>query len=178
MQEKETSQIDKHARIIQLIVFDLADEKFCVDIEEVREIIRAGNITSIPDSPDFIKGLANVRGDIIAAIDLKTRLFLPVKKAQEAKHVIITRQEKSPFGLIVDEVTEVLRIPETDIKEPPEVIAKIHKEFVKGVITLEDRLIIMLDLVKILSDQEFTRLSEIATKYSNQEDVKTGIENI
>lgn len=157
-------------KVIQLITFNLGDEEFAADINQVREIIRVGSITPIPDSPNFIKGIANVRGEITVVVDLKERFFLSRKKEVESKHIIITEQEKNLFGLVADEVTEVLRIPETEIKPTPELVTRIDRTYVSGVITLEDRLIILLDLAKVLLKEELTRLAELATKHRAAEE--------
>lgn len=156
---------EEEAKINQLIVFNLGDEEFGAEIGQVREIIRAGTITPIPDSPQFIKGVSNVRGEITVIIDLKKRFFLPAKKQIEGKHIIITEQEKNLFGLMVDEVTEVLRIPETDIKPTPELVTRIDRVYISGVLTLEGRLIMLLDLTKVLSEGELARLTEISKRH-------------
>ncbi len=129
------------AELIQLVVFSLEDESFGADINQVREIVRVGMVTPIPDSPDFIRGVTNIRGEIIIVIDLKERFFLPVRKPVESKHVVITGQEGNLYGLLVDEVTEVLRIPRTEIKTTPHLITKIDRTYISGVLTLENRLI-------------------------------------
>ncbi len=168
-QQKKTGS--EEAEVIQLIVFDLGDEEYGANINQVREIIRTGMITPIPDSPDFIKGVSNVRGEIPVIIDLKARFFLPpAKREVEDRHILITEQDKNIFGLLVDEVTEVLRIPETDIKPAPELVTKIDREYVNGVITLENRLIILLDLAKVLSPEELARLAEFSQRHRSIEE--------
>ncbi|MBU1674128.1 chemotaxis protein CheW [Patescibacteria group bacterium] len=160
----QESKEKEEGKVIQLIVFYLGDEEFGADINQVREIIRAGTVTSIPDSPDFIKGVTNVRGEIAVVIDLKRHFSLRVKENQE-KHIIMTEQEKSLFGLLVDEVSEVLRIPEEDIKATPELVTRIDRAYISGVLTLENRLIIMLDLSKVLSEEGLAKLSEIRLRH-------------
>lgn len=156
----------EEAKIIQLITFNLGDEEYGADINEIREIIRTGAITPIPDSLDFIKGIANVRGEIPVVIDLKARFALPpARREVRDKHLVITEQEKNIFALLVDEVTEVLRIPETEIKPAPELITRIEREYVKGVIPLDNRLIILLSLHEILSEEQLARLTEFAHNY-------------
>lgn len=155
---------EKEAEILQLI-FNLGDEEYGANINQVREIIRTETITPIPDSPDFIKGVSNVRGEIPVIIDLKARFFLPQDKDVESKNIVITEQEKNVFGLLVDEVTEVLRIPETEVKATPELLTGIDRAYISGVITIEDRLIILLDLSKILSGEELAKLAELAPKH-------------
>ena len=156
---------DEGGKIIQLIVFNLGDEEFSAEISQVREIIMAGVITPIPDSPEFIKGVTNIRGEIGVVIDLKARFFLSAKEEVESKHILITEQEKNLFGLMVDEVTEVLRIPGREIKPTPDLVTRIDRTNVSGMITLENRLIIMLDLTKVLSEEELARLSELSRRH-------------
>ena len=161
---------EKEAEVLQLIVFNLGDEEYGANINQVREIIRTGTITPIPDSPDFIKGVSNVRGEIPVIIDLKARFFLPQDEDVESKNIVITEQEKNIFGLLVDEVTEVLRIPETDIKSTPELVTRIDRTYISGVITLENRLIILLDLAKVLSPEELAKLAEFSQRHRSVEE--------
>jgi purine-binding chemotaxis protein CheW len=160
----------KEETVIQLIVFNLGDEEFAVGIGEIREIIRTGVITPIPDSPAYIRGVSNVRGEIAAVIDLKKRFSLPKKKGEESRHIVIREQDENVFGLMVDEVTEVLRIPEEEIKHAPDAVTKAHGEYVKGVVTINNRLIIMLDLVKVLSEHELEKLSDLKDAYAASPD--------
>jgi purine-binding chemotaxis protein CheW len=157
----------QEGKVIQMIVFHLGDEEFGTNIDQVREIIRKGPITPIPDSPDFILGVTNVRGEIAVVIDLKQRFFLQGKKDVEEKHIVMTEQDKNLFGLMVDEVTEVLRIPESDIKTTPELVTKIDRLYISGVLTVEDRLIMMLDLTKVLSEEELAKLSEVRLRHQH-----------
>ena len=159
----ETSEIE--GKIIQLIVFNLGDEEFGADIAQVREIIKTGSITPIPNSQDFIEGLTNIRGEISIVIDLKKLFFLKIKKEVKEKHIIITEQNKNLFGLKVDEVTEVLRINEKEIKATPGLISKIDKIYIRGILTIENRIIIILDLEKVLSEGELIKLSKIIEKH-------------
>ncbi len=163
--EKEKPGEQPEGKIIQMIVFSLADEEFGVNIDQVREIIRKGTVTPIPDSPDFISGVTNVRGEIAVVIDLKNRFFLPAKKGVEEKHIVMSEQDKNLFGLMVDEVTEVLRIPQAEIKGTPELVTRIDRVYISSVVTIENRLIIMLDLTKVLSEEELEKLSQIQLKH-------------
>ncbi len=151
--------------IIQLIIFTLGDEEFGVAIRQIREVIKVGSITLIPDSPDFIKGITNVRGEISVLINLKARFFLQAKKEVPSKHIIITEQGENLFGLMVDKVTQVLRIPESKIKPTPELVNKIDRTYISGMIILENRMIMLLDLAKVLSDEELSRLAEFSERH-------------
>jgi purine-binding chemotaxis protein CheW len=154
----------QEAQAIQLIVFKLSDEEFGADIDQVREIIRRTVVTPIPDSPDFIKGVTNVRGEIAVVIDLKSRFFLPSDKNVLEKHIVMTQQEQNLFGLMVDEVTEVLRMQPSGIKPTPELVTRIDRSYISGVITIDDRLIMLLDLAKVLSEAELQKLNEIGVR--------------
>jgi len=163
---------EEEGKIIELIVFNLGEEEFGADIDQVREIITVEKITSIPDSPNFIKGVTNVRGEIAVVIDLATRFSLPRKSEVENKHIVITEQEKNLFGLMVDQVTEVQRIPEKVIKATPKLVSRIDRIYISGVLTLENRLIILLDLAKVLLEQELAGLAGLAKRTHAVEEEK------
>jgi purine-binding chemotaxis protein CheW len=140
-------------KIAQFIVFRLAGEDFGIPIGDVREIIRGMPLTPVPGTLACVKGLINVRGEIAAVIDLTIRFGLPVKKRFDPKHLVITAQGKNLFALMVDEVTEVLRIAVTEIKSAPDVSAKMEPSAVTGIVTRGGRLIILLDLAKALAEE-------------------------
>ena len=156
-----TRSRDDTEAIVELVVFTMGDEEFAANIDQVREVITKGTITPIPDSPKFVEGITNVRGEITVAIDLKGGLSLKSPKDIESKHVIITEQNNNLFGLIVDQVTEVLRIPKSQIKPAPEAVTKMERVKVSGVITLDDRLIILLDLSTVLSEESLAQLADL-----------------
>lgn len=162
MSEKQKE--DAGEELTQLIVFDLADEEYGVRIDDIKEIIRTGDITQIPDSPEFIAGVINVRGNIIPVLDLSEMFFLA--EGEESKHIIVTEQGENTFGLMVDEVTEVLRVGAGEIKPAPKVIkSKVHGDYLKGVVPVKDRLVTLLDFKKMLSDEEFARLDELTREH-------------
>ena len=150
--------------ILQLIVFKLGDQEFGAEIGQVREIIRTGAVTAIPDSPSFISGVANVRGEIIAVVDLKERLFLRARRTAASKHIVVTKNGTGAPGLMVDEVTEVLRIPAAQVRPAPSAVAKTHDRYVSGILTDSDRLVVLLDLPQVVSDEDLSRLTELYRK--------------
>ena len=162
MPETKWMPKEQEQQIVQLIVFHLEDEEFGVPISEVREIIATGPVTPIPNSPKFIVGVINVRGEVPVVIDLKERFNLRKKKEIESKHIVLTEQDKSLFGLLVDEVTEVLRVEESTITKAPDLVARIHEDYIKGLLTIDNRLILLLDLAKILSEEHLERYTDIS----------------
>jgi len=155
------AQTSEDKTVVQLIVFRAGNEEFGINIDAVREIIKVGIITSIPESPDFIKGIINVRGEIVTAIDIKSRFSLSVSKETESKHIIVIKKDENLFGLIVDEVIEILRILKKDIKSSPSLIDEINQKYVSGVIPHEGRLIVLLDLDQVLSHQDLIPLPHL-----------------
>ncbi|MFP4213723.1 MAG: chemotaxis protein CheW [Desulfohalobiaceae bacterium] len=158
MQEQETSS---RKDMLQLVSFKLKDEEFGVDILQVQEIIRMQEITHVPNAPDFVEGVINLRGRVIPIVDLRKRFGLESQEHGSATRIIVVMIGQVTVGLIVDEVSEVLRIPEDTVEPPPPIVAGIESDYIKGVGKLEDRLLILLDLNKILSREEKTSLKQV-----------------
>jgi len=146
-------------KTVQLVVFSLCNEIYGVEILDVWEIIETGEITMVPNAPNFLKGIINFRSNIVPVIDLEKRFRLQREGDYTGNHIMIVRIGDNVFGLLVDEVTNVLRLPEQVIMAPPTIITeKIGIEFVKSVGTLDDQLIILLDLEKVLDERELIEL--------------------
>ncbi|MEG6565370.1 chemotaxis protein CheW [Thermoanaerobacterium saccharolyticum] len=145
----------------QIVIFKLNDEEFCVDIMDVLEIIRMQSITKVPDVPNFVEGIINLRGTVIPIIDLKKRLNMKLTEYDDNTRIIIIKINEKSVGFIVDSVTEVLHVEPESIKEAPDIIAGIGKEFIESVVSYDDRLIINLDLEKILTEKEKKEIEEM-----------------
>jgi len=148
-------------QIIQLVSFKLGKEEFGVDILKVQEINRMLEITEMPNSPDFVEGIVNLRGRIIPVIDLKKRLNLPIKEHDNSTRIIVVELNGKTVGFIVDEVSEVLRIESNITEPPPEMVAGINSDYITAVAKMEDRLLILLDLNKVLTQKEKTVLENV-----------------
>lgn len=145
----------------QMVVFGLGKEEYGVEITQVQEIVRLQEITNIPNTPDFVEGVVNLRGKVIPLIDLKKRFALEQTQRNGDNRIIVISVNDSIIGVIVDYVSEVLRIPDDRIEPPPAVVKGIGKEYLKGIGKISDRLLILLDLDKILSSTEQEMLKEI-----------------
>ncbi len=132
------------------ITFWLADFLFALPVEEVVEINRSLDITPVPQAPSFVSGIINLRGQILTAIDLAKRIGL--KREKEAHHNVIIGRDEEPLSLLVEQVGDVVEIPLSQIEEPPEVIEGLDVQFVKNVSKLPDRLLVILDVRKILEN--------------------------
>lgn len=151
--EREQSE-----NLIQLVSFTLDKEEFGIDILKVQEINRTPNITRVPNCPDFIEGVINLRGRIVPIIDLRKRFGMQAAEQSKDTRIIVVEVLSKIVGFIVDSVSEVLRIPHSVIDPPPPLVAGIRAEFIEGIGKLENRLLILLNLEKILSAAELQSL--------------------
>ncbi|MBI3600518.1 MAG: chemotaxis protein CheW [Nitrospinae bacterium] len=140
--------------LLQLVSFNIGNEEFAVDILKVQEINRMAEITRVPKSPPFVEGVINLRGKVIPIVDLRKRFNLEERKTTKETRIIVVDMDGKVVGLIVDAVSEVLRLPADTIEPPPPIVAGIEAEYIKGVGKLDDRLLILLDLNKIFSTEE------------------------
>ena len=145
----------------QLVVFDLADEVYGVEINTVREIIRMQAVTSVPDAPEFIEGVMNLRGSVIPIVDLRKRFGLPAGEMTADTRVVVVDISGQGIGVIVDAVTEVLRITESSIEPASSVVTTEDSYYIQGIAKLTDRLLILLDIEKALGE-EVGRIHEVA----------------
>ncbi len=146
----------------QLVVFKIGEEEFGVNIHQVREIVRLVPITPIPRAPEFIEGVVNLRGQILAVIDLSKRLELSSRPRSEKTRIIVIEVEDKTVGMIVDEVTEVLRISKGQIEHTPNIIeSEINQRYITGVGKLEEKLLILIDLLAVFSVEEIEHLEKI-----------------
>ncbi len=148
--------------LIQLVTFKIGEEEFGVDILKVQEIIRMMPITKVPNAPDFVEGVINLRGKVIPVIDMRRRFGMSATTHDSQTRIKVMDLQGQIVGFVVDAVCEVLRIKESTIEPPPPVVAGIGAEYMRGVGKLEDRLLILLDLDKLLSENELNSLAEVA----------------
>lgn len=142
------------AELMQLVTFSIGEEEFGVDILKVQEIIRMMEITKVPRAPDFVEGVINLRGKVIPIIDLRKRFGLSTRDHDKHTRIIVIEINKMIVGFVVDSVSEVLRIPSNTVEPPPPVVSGLESEYISGVGKLEDRLLILLDLDRLLSGEE------------------------
>ncbi len=147
---------------MQLVVFDLAGEAYGVDIGSVREIIRMQEITAVPRAPDFVEGVINLRGRVIPVVDLRKRFGLHVAEQSKDNRIVVVDVDGQDIGVVVDAVAEVLRVTADLIEPPSSVITTADSEYLLGIAMLETRLIILLDLDRVLSEVEQDQLGDLA----------------
>ncbi|RME98638.1 MAG: chemotaxis protein CheW [Chloroflexi bacterium] len=138
----------------QLVVFSLAREFYGIEITLVESIIRMEPVTVVPHAPHFVEGVINMRGEILPVIDLSKRFTLPPVKQSKETRIIVVEANHLRAGIVVDAVSEVLRVSEDIIEPPAPLITGIDTTFISGIAKVPDRLVILLDLAKILSTEE------------------------
>ncbi|HEU5140249.1 MAG TPA: chemotaxis protein CheW [Bacillales bacterium] len=143
---------------MKAIVFQLNKEEYGVDILQVRSIEKLQAITRVPKAPHFVNGVINLRGIITPVIDLRKRFALEEGDETEETRIIIVHVAESDVGLIVDSATDVLDIPEDAIEPPADIVGGVKAEYLRGVAKLENRLLIMLNLEKVLNPEEIEEL--------------------
>lgn len=151
----------KDDELLQLVTFSIGEEEFGVDILKVQEIIRTMEITKVPRAQDFVEGVINLRGKVIPIIDLRRRFGLVSKNHDKHTRIIVIEINNMIVGFVVDSVSEVLRIPAGTVEPPPPVVAGVESEYISGVGKLQDRLLILLDLDKLLSSDDLETLSQV-----------------
>ena len=145
---------------IQLVVFELAVESFGVVISRVQDINRMQEITEIPHAPESVVGVINLRGRVIPVVDLRTRFGMPGAEHTKSTRIVVVQMGEEPIGMIVDAVSQVLRIPTKVIEPPSPVLTSLDSRYLLGIAKLEDELVILLDLDYVLSKDEQEFISE------------------
>jgi purine-binding chemotaxis protein CheW len=146
----------------QLVGFRIGEETYGVQIGSVREIVRVPEITAVPNAPEMIEGVINLRGKIIPVMDLRKRFGSSAIQSDKKNRILVVELENRLLGLIVSAASEVLKIPPSEIEPPGAVFAEGESSYVTGVGKLKGRLVILLDIARLLRQPEFRKLEEAA----------------
>lgn len=147
---------------MQVLVFDLGEEEYGVDILKVQEIRGYGDVTRIANVPDFIKGVTNLRGSIIPIVDLRIKFKLGEARYDEQTVVVVLNIESRIVGIVVDAVSDVLSLSADQVKQAPDFGGDVSAEFVQALATVDDRMLILIDIEKMMSSREMA-IVEAAT---------------
>ena len=139
---------------LKVIVFQLADKEYAIPVSHVKGIEKLMHITRVPKTERFVKGVINLRGVVTPVIDLRERFDLPISGNEDTTRIIIIALETMEVGFIVDSANDVLDIDATSIEQQPEVVGSLDEDFIAGVAKLENRLLILLHLDKVLNTIE------------------------
>jgi purine-binding chemotaxis protein CheW len=142
-----------HGELLQLVSFHVGGEEFGLEILKVQEIIRVQQLTRVPNSPQFVDGVINLRGKVIPVISLRKIFGLGEIAHDKQTRIVVAEVQGTVIGFMVDSVSEVLRVPAQTVEPPPR-LGKLKREYVSGVGKLDDRLLILLDVDRLMSDSE------------------------
>ncbi len=145
----------------QMISFAIGDEDYGVDIQTVKEVIRHREITRLPKAPVFVKGLINLRGDVIHIMDLRERFNMEQQEYTNMTRVIVVEVDERSVGMVVDSVSHVIRVGQGQIEPPPPCVGKISEEYIRGVGKVDEKLIVLLNIDHILTSEERIELDKI-----------------
>ena len=150
----EDTQRDK------FLTFTLAGETYGIEVRHVREIVGLQKITEVPDMPDFVRGVINLRGQVIPVMDVRTRFHMPPREYDDRTCVVVVRLERSPIGLVVDTVDDVANIPAESVSPPPSISRGEASRYILGIGRVGDGVRILLDVEKLLHEGELEALPE------------------
>ncbi len=166
MKVSQDAKGQSEAKIEKFLTFTLGDEEYGVEILKVREIIGLMDITPVPHTPEFIKGVINLRGKVIPVVDLRLKFGLAPKEYDEKTCIIVVEINTSSgpmlMGIVVDSVSEVLNIPTSDIESTPQFGTQVDTRFILGMAKAKDRVKILLDIDKVLTQEEIGVVNQAA----------------
>ena len=142
----------------QVVLFELGNETYGLDIATVREIIRMQPITKVPKAPAFVEGVINLRGKVIPVVDMGRRFDLATTQRGKANRIVVVSNEGTTIGIIVDAVTEVMRISDDSIEPVSDIITGADASYLLGIAKLPDKMVILLDLNKVLDKESLSEL--------------------
>jgi len=148
--EEVLLQDDQAAASVELLCFKVASEEYAISIMDIKEIIKPREVTEVPRVPAFVRGILSLRGNIIPIFDMRVRLGLPGAASSERERVVVVKRQGGFCGVLVDEVVQVVRIAEAGIEPPPVVLEGIDRDFVQGIGRVSGRMLILLDMEKVL----------------------------
>ncbi len=152
--------------VLQLVSFNIADEEFAIDILNIQEINRISEVTRVPNTPEFVKGVINLRGKVVPVIDLRLRLGQSATERNSNTRIIVFEVEGKIIGFIVDRVNEVIRINRSATEPQPSIVSGIEAKYITAIAKLGERLLILLDLKAIISLDTILDVSEIVSEAS------------
>ncbi|MGX9459948.1 chemotaxis protein CheW [Shewanella sp. A14] len=147
--------------VLQWVIFKLDNETYGINVMQVQEILRYTEIAPVPGAPDYVLGIINLRGNVVTVIDTRSRFGLPSAELDDSTRVVIIEAEKQVIGILVDSVAEVVYLRRSEIDNAPNVGTEESAKYIQGVSNRDNELLILVDLDKLLSDEEWVELTQL-----------------
>jgi len=144
---------------IQLVTFRLKDETYGINVMQVQEVLRVAEIAPVPGAPHYVLGIINLRGNVVTVIDTRVRFGLPSAEIDDLSRIIVIESEAQVVGILVDSVAEVVDLNASEIDSAPNVGNEESSRYIQGVASRDSNLLIVVDLNKLLSDEEWAEMS-------------------
>ncbi len=145
--------------IIQLVTFKLKDETYGINVMQVQEVLRISEIAPVPGAPEYVLGIINLRGNVVTVVDTRTRFGLPTAEVDDASRIVIIESEEQVVGILVDSVAEVVELRQSEIDSAPNIGNEDSSRYIQGVASNDENLLIVVDLNKLLTEEEWSEMS-------------------
>ena len=145
--------------VVRWITFQLSDETYGIEVQQVREILRINNILPVPGSPDYVLGITNIRGNVVTVIDARRRMNLSVVDVTELSRMIVLESNDEVVAVVVDNVSNIIDLPESSIDSNPKLNTNNDARFIDGVVSHSDDLIIILNVERFITDEQYAMAS-------------------
>jgi purine-binding chemotaxis protein CheW len=140
------------------VTFHLENEKYGINVMQVQEVLRVTEIAPVPGAPDYVLGIINLRGNVVTVIDTRRRFGLPTKEMDDSTRIVIIEAEDQVVGILVDSVAEVVDLRASEIETAPNVGTEESSKFIQGVASVDSELLIIVDLNKLLTDEQWAEM--------------------
>ncbi|EKE80815.1 chemotaxis protein CheW [Idiomarina xiamenensis] len=158
---KKSTEAESQDQILQWVTFCLEDETYGINVMQVQEVLRYSEIAPVPGAPDYVLGIINLRGNVVTVIDTRTRFGLPTTEVNDNSRIVIIESDKQVVGILVDSVAEVVYLRSSEIDSAPNVGTEESAKFIQGVSNRDGELLILVDLNKLLTDEEWDEISRL-----------------
>ncbi|HOP16805.1 MAG TPA: chemotaxis protein CheW, partial [Gammaproteobacteria bacterium] len=145
--------------VIQLVTFRLKDESYGINVMQVQEVLRVSEIAPVPGAPGYVLGIINLRGNVVTVIDTRTRFGLPTTERDDASRIVIIESDQQVVGILVDSVAEVVELRQSEIDSAPNIGNDESSRYIQGVASRDEDLLIVVDLNKLLTDEEWSEMA-------------------
>ena len=145
--------------VIQLVTFRLKDESYGINVMQVQEVLRVSEIAPVPGAPGYVLGIMNLRGNVVTVIDTRTRFGLPTTERDDASRIVIIESDQQVVGILVDSVAEVVELRQSEIDSAPNIGNDESSRYIQGVASRDEDLLIVVDLNKLLTDEEWSEMA-------------------
>ena len=156
-----TAEASEKDQIAQLVTFCLEQESYGINVMQVQEVLRVSEIAPVPGAPSFVLGIINLRGNVVTVIDTRARFGLPAGEVTDASRIVIIESDKQVVGIMVDSVAEVVELRNSQIDPPPNVGNEDGSRYIQGLATIENDLLIVVDLNKLLTEDQWSEMSAL-----------------